>query len=68
MQGKKQKSSSTDTNGYEKPASSVATGLFKFSPDFVSKKKTKTQVLKTTFKAPKLRDTSLLASTRPAAD
>ena len=35
---------------------SVATWLFEFSPDFVSKK---TQVLKTTFRAPKLRASSL---------
>ena len=36
--------------------SSVATWLFEFSPDFVGKK---TQVLKTTFRAPKLRASSL---------
>ena len=39
--------------------SSVATWLFEFSPDFVSKKPRKTQVLKTTFRAPKLRASSL---------
>ena len=37
---------------------SVATGVCKFSPDVESKKLRKTQVLKTTFRAPKFRATT----------
>jgi len=37
---------------------SVATGVCKFSPDVVSEKPRKTQVLKTAFRAPKFRATA----------
>jgi len=39
----------------------VATGLCKFSPDFVSKIPRKTQVLKSTFRAPTFRATTCRA-------
>jgi len=55
---------------YPLKKTSVATGLFKFSPDFVSKKTQKNPGIENYIQSSKIRATSTslqLASTRPAA-